>query len=105
MDPLEELVSLGYTYDYEDFVFLIRDNDEALRDQNVADVTDSSTMIDRSIYTRNVDLQELFKINFVFIKEKEANFEAAVNVTRFPAITPLPCWKVKFCLNGTNGVN
>ena len=81
LDPLEELVSLGYTYDYEDFVFLIRDNDEALRDQNVADVTDSSTMIDRAIYTRNVDLQELFKVNFVFIKEKEANFEAAVNAT------------------------
>lgn len=80
LDPFDELVSLGYTYDYEDFVFLIRDNDEALRDQNVSEVFEKSTMIDRAIYTRNIDLQELFKINFVFMAEKANNFTSKANV-------------------------
>lgn len=73
-DPFEELKDLDLTYEFEDYTFLIRDNNaEAMLDQNVSEITQNSSTIDRAIYKRNEDIQEIFRVNFVFAKENLSN--------------------------------
>lgn len=73
-DPFEELRNLDLTYEFEDYTFLIRDRTaEALLDQYVSEITENSSMIDRAVYTRNENIQEIFQVNFVFAKENLSN--------------------------------
>ena len=78
-DPVEDLPNL--TYGFEDFTFLIRDETEALVDQCVTEITETSSLVDRAVFERNLNIEDRFAVNFVFVPKPYTEHSSAVSST------------------------
>ena len=77
-DPTHTLPT-DISYNYETVTFLIRDAAENVADMSVERVTIDSTTIDKAVYGRNMDVQDQYKVEFLFITCKNTEFAQAVN--------------------------
>ena len=77
-DPTHTLPT-DISYNYETVTFLIRDGAENVADMSVERVTIDSTTIDKAVYGRNMDVQDQYKVEFLFVTCKNTDFAQAVN--------------------------
>ena len=76
-NPIESLPDI--TYNYEDFTILLRNGAEHISDIAVEKLTSESSSVDKAVYERNLDIQERFQVNFVFVTSAVSDFKATVN--------------------------
>ena len=77
-DPTETLPD-DISYNYDKFTFLIRNGAEHLADMAVERLTAESTTIDKAVYSRNMDVQDRYKVEFLFITTTPNDFAQTVN--------------------------
>lgn len=78
LDPTSTLPT-DISYNYETFTFLIRNGSEHLADMAVERLSTESTTIDKAVYGRNMDVQDQYKVEFVFIQTTPQEFAQVVN--------------------------
>ena len=78
LDPTKTLPT-DISYNYETVTFLIRDASENVADMSVDRITTDSMPIDKAVYGRNMDVQDQYKVEFLFVTCKNTDFAQVVN--------------------------
>ena len=76
-DPTHTLPT-DISYNGEKFTFLIRNESESISDMAVEHLADESSTMDKAVYARNMDVQDLYKVEFEFVTTTYDDFSRMV---------------------------